>query len=474
MTHVDGEITSQPECWLRAGEVAAEVAADLPRPGERVAVVGCGTSWFMAMAYAGLREEGGQGETDAFQASEFPTGRHYDRVLAISRSGTTTEIIDLLRAVPGQRPVTLLTTDPAAPAAGLAAATIALPFADERSVLQTRFATSALALLRASLGADVPALAADAEVAVRCPFPADPTRIDQVSFLGSGWTVGLAQEAALKCREAATFWAEAYPAMDYRHGPIAIAGPGRLVWAFGPVPAGLVDQVEATGATFLHSRTHGCHTVLGRWAAGRTASTRWPTWCWPSGSRWPWPPAAAWTPTRPDTSPARWCYLSRPRTRCAAGRPPRARTAPPVSWATSWYAPAGRRAVAARSAAWRRWRRQPRSAGAIRLARVPAPAPPTWPGRPWSATPKPWPCGAIRWMRWPMACSGRAGAVRRLGDRRRRRAGRSRRAVARPAPRRARPAADLPPATVLVRADLGDEAGCLGAALLALDSLAPS
>ena len=145
-----------------------------------------------------------------------------------------------------------------------------MPFADERSVVQTRFATTALALLRAHLGDTVDALAADAEVAVRAPLPIDPAGIEQVTFLGRGWTVGLAQEAALKCREAATFWAEAYPAMDYRHGPISIAAPGRLVWAFGELPDGLPEDVAATGAAFVHSRTHGCRTVLGSWAAGRT------------------------------------------------------------------------------------------------------------------------------------------------------------------------------------------------------------
>jgi len=137
-------------------------------------------------------------------------------------------------------------------------------------VVQTRFATTALALLRAHLGDPVTALAADAEVAVRSPLPIDPTSIEQVTFLGRGWTVGLAQEAALKCREAATFWAEAYPAMDYRHGPISIAGPGRLVWAFGELPDGLPEDVAATGAAFVHSRTHGWRTVLGSWSAGRT------------------------------------------------------------------------------------------------------------------------------------------------------------------------------------------------------------
>ncbi|WP_422734632.1 SIS domain-containing protein [Micromonospora sp. WMMD558] len=270
MSYVDAEIASQPDCWREAARLAATATEHLPRPGERVAVVGCGTSWFMAMAYAARREHAGQGETDAFQASEFPVARRYDRVVAITRSGTTTEVTDLLAGLRGVLPTTVLVGDPTSPAVEVADATVPLPFADERSVVQTRFATTALALLRAHLGDNIGALSADAEVAVRAPLPIDPARIEQVTFLGRGWTVGLAHEAALKCREAATFWAEAYPAMDYRHGPISIAAPGRLVWAFGDLPDGLAEDVAATGAAFVHSRTHGCRSVIGNWAAGRT------------------------------------------------------------------------------------------------------------------------------------------------------------------------------------------------------------
>jgi fructoselysine-6-P-deglycase FrlB-like protein len=268
MTFVKVEIASQPECWRRAAESAG--SPGLPARGERVAAVGCGTSWFMAKAYAALREQAGEGETDAFQASEFPLGRRYDRVIAITRSGTTTEVVELLDTLTGGRtPTTVLTADPAQPAAALADEAIVLDFADEKSVVQTRFATSALALLRAHLGEDIGPVAADAEVAVRMPLPVHPALTEQITFLGRGWTVGLAEEAALKCREAAMFWAEAYPAMDYRHGPISIAAPGRVVWAFGDVPAGLADDVEATGASFVHSRHHGGYAALGSWCGGR-------------------------------------------------------------------------------------------------------------------------------------------------------------------------------------------------------------
>jgi fructoselysine-6-P-deglycase FrlB-like protein len=267
MTHVKTELASQPDCWRQAAKLAD--SPGLPSTGERVAVAGCGTSWFMAQAYAALRERDGHGETDAFQASEFPLGRRYDRVILITRSGTTTEVIDLLDALDGVCPTTVVTADPAQPAAALATQAIALEFADEQSVVQTRFATTALALLRANLGEDINPAASDAEVAIRLPLPVHPSLVDQITFLGRGWTVGLACEAALKCREAAMFWSEAYPAMDYRHGPIAVAGPRRVVWAFGDIPVGLADDVEATGAAFVHSRYNGGYAALGRWRGGR-------------------------------------------------------------------------------------------------------------------------------------------------------------------------------------------------------------
>lgn len=250
---VTREIASQPDSWERASALVSEVdPAVLPRPGERVAVVGCGTSWFMAMAYAALREAAGQGETDAFAGSEFPLHRDYDLVVAISRSGTTTEILDLLGAcrARGRRTVAL-TAVRDKPIHDVADACVVLDFADEESVVQTRFATSVLAFLRSHLGQDLADAVADARKALDEPL--DDLLAEQVTFLGRGWTVGLAHEAALKTREAAQFWAEAYPAMDYRHGPIAIAQPGRLVWSFDEPPAGLAADVERTGARFVTS-----------------------------------------------------------------------------------------------------------------------------------------------------------------------------------------------------------------------------
>ena len=103
---------------------------------------------------------------------------------------------------------------------------VVLDYANEESVVQTRFATSVLAAARAAFGENVETLARSAEAALASPLPAGALEARQTVFLGSGWSIGLAHEAALKLREAAQAWSESYPAMEYRHGPIALAEPG--------------------------------------------------------------------------------------------------------------------------------------------------------------------------------------------------------------------------------------------------------
>lgn len=252
MTHALEEIHSQPDVWRHVVDAAGKLSDGLPQAGERVAFTGCGTSWFMSMSAAALREAAGQGESDAFTSSEFPMERTYDRVIAITRSGTTTEVIDLLTALT-DTPTTVITAVPGSPVTQLADKTILLDFADEKSVLQTRYATAVLTLIRLSLGDDVTTAISEAEEALSLDLPQELVTAEQISFLGQGWTIGLAHEAALKTRESSQFWAEAYPAMDYRHGPISIAEPGRAVWMFGEAPDGLADDVRRTGAFWFAS-----------------------------------------------------------------------------------------------------------------------------------------------------------------------------------------------------------------------------
>ena len=263
MSYLTDEIASQPGCWSRAIAMAGSTGSALPGPGERVAAIGCGSSLNVARCYAALREAAGQGETDAFPASEVPATRRYDRMLYISRTGTTTEVLSALRRAPRDTPATAITAVADAPLAREARHVVLLDFADERSVVSSRFITSSIVLLRAQLGADVRSLPAAAERELARPLPPELAERAEFTFLGRGWAAPVADEAALKLREASRTWAESYPAMEYRHGPISVSDENTVVWALGQVPSGLLADARRTGATVIASDTDPLAALIG-------------------------------------------------------------------------------------------------------------------------------------------------------------------------------------------------------------------
>lgn len=251
MSQFDFEVASQPNCWRQAARLATTSLTRLPANGLRVAAVGCGTSLYVAQAYANWRESSGQGETDAFAASQWPGDRRYDAVLAISRSGTTTEVLRCLASMPAGTRRHAVTATGGQPIGRYVDELIEMPFADEQSVVQTRFATTTLALLRSSLGEDLGAISDASERILSEPPGPDPSRFDHFVFVGQAAGAALAQEAALKIRESTGSWTEAYPVMEYRHGPISAATARSLVWAIGPVDPTFGNDLARTGATFV-------------------------------------------------------------------------------------------------------------------------------------------------------------------------------------------------------------------------------
>ena len=242
------EVLSQPDLWRRAAALARGDATLLPRPGARVALLGCGTSLYVAEAVAAHRESAGLGETDAFTPSEMPMSRRYDLAVAITRSGTTTEVLDALEALGASTPLLAITALEGGPVARLVRDRIVLSWADERSVVQTRFATTVLALLLAHLGWDVEVSARRAEQALALDLPEHVDEVSQFVFLGRGLGAAIAREAALKLRETIGAWTEAYPTRELRHGPISAIGPHTLVWVLDAEEPAIDDEVVATGA----------------------------------------------------------------------------------------------------------------------------------------------------------------------------------------------------------------------------------
>ena len=240
---------SQPACWRQAADMAR--TTPLPGRGRRVAIVGCGTSFHVSQAIAAWREAAGHGETDAFTASEMPRRDSYDGIVVVSRSGTTSEDLWLIESVAPGTDVIGITAVPHSPIASAVREAIVLPFADEQAIVQTRFATSVLALWRAHLGHDIEQLARLADQQLSDAVPAALARCEQFVFLGRGPGAGLANEASLKFREAALAWSESYPAMEFRHGPISVIGPRTLVWSLGQLADGLAEEIAETGAALV-------------------------------------------------------------------------------------------------------------------------------------------------------------------------------------------------------------------------------
>lgn len=164
------EVASQPELWQAAVELAgtADVSLTLPHAGERVAVVGHGSCLRMARAYASLRIDRGLGETVAFEPGEVDrSAAAYDRFVIVSTHGERQATIDVILTNQELAVVTTAITSAAASrVAELSGHTIVLEHTTEHTDLPTRFASTALALLRAHAGEDLGPVIADARTVV--------------------------------------------------------------------------------------------------------------------------------------------------------------------------------------------------------------------------------------------------------------------------------------------------------------------
>jgi fructoselysine-6-P-deglycase FrlB-like protein len=252
MAHVTEEIATQAGLWPSAVAAATTHSSLLPAEGSRVLVTGCGTSFHIGKAWAAARQAAGCGHTDALPASEVRASDH-DVALCISRSGTTSEVLWAAKELAPSTRTLGITAVHDSPLAALVDQTIVLDFADERAIVQTRWATCVLAMLRAHIGHRVMALTASARDATGAALPLDPTEFTRFVFVGRGWAAALADEAALKLREGAGAWSESYPSMEYRHGPVSVSGVSTVLWSLGELGPQLRVDVLASGAAVVES-----------------------------------------------------------------------------------------------------------------------------------------------------------------------------------------------------------------------------
>lgn len=202
--------------------------------GRHYAVVGCGTSFYLAQAIAAALNANG------FSAVPVPgnewtirpesyAARKDVTVIAVSRSGESTETVAAARAsrARGQQ-VIALSCEPESTLPREADIALVARTHPEEGIVMT--SSASLMLLLGLQFAHVPlnldAIAADAsrlldEVrAADLGFLADRRHI---VFLGGGPLHGIAAEGALKLMEMSCTATQVFHPLEYRHGPISLA-----------------------------------------------------------------------------------------------------------------------------------------------------------------------------------------------------------------------------------------------------------
>ena len=192
-------------------------------------------------------------------------------VIGMSQSGRSPDIVAVLEDARRQGALTLaITNDPQSPLADVADVVVSLEAGPELAVAATKTYVAELtvvALLSEALRGGEPdpalatlpgALAATLElesaiVALAGRMAPAPACV----VLARGFQYPTAREWALKLKEVAGVFADAYSAADYVHGPISLVEPGLPVLAVvssGPTLAGLLvllERLVADGADLL-------------------------------------------------------------------------------------------------------------------------------------------------------------------------------------------------------------------------------
>jgi glucosamine--fructose-6-phosphate aminotransferase (isomerizing) len=179
-------------------------------------------------------------------------------VLAISQSGASPDVVEVVEAAREQGSLTVALTDrDHSPLAGAAHEVLPLCVGGERAVAATgTFTATLLALAHLASGwggfdddatlEGAPALASRAlagESAVaRCAESLAAS--DVFAVVGRGFAFPVALEWSLKLKEVAQVFAEPFSAADYRHGPIVLAGAERPVLLVDPAGPGHPDVAE--------------------------------------------------------------------------------------------------------------------------------------------------------------------------------------------------------------------------------------
>lgn len=282
------EISSQPAVWqkclrdLQSTDFSRLTEGHSPLDQEWI-FVGCGTSYYLAQAAAFTFTSLLRTPARAVPASEvilhpelvFPSGAKSYYPVLISRSGHTSEVLQVAETLNRTKAPFLAVTCDGRELAGMTDRVLKLEVEEESTVMTSSFTSMLLGLqyLAASLAGNNDFLEAlnvlpthleklldvyKNEVAAFAQTP-----FEDIAILGQGALYPIASESALKVMESSSTFAQYFHTLEFRHGPKSIAGSDTLIGAlisdsgYEAESAVLVEMKELGSQIFAVVNTAG-------------------------------------------------------------------------------------------------------------------------------------------------------------------------------------------------------------------------
>jgi glutamine---fructose-6-phosphate transaminase (isomerizing) len=264
MNATEKTILEQFSYWQQALELDLSPAKLLPG---FVVVIGCGTSYYLAQSIAAALNQSQNYTAIAVPAGEWHLRRRdyigdiKVQVLALSRSGSTTETIAAAKASldAGER-VIGITCEPNSELARVSSQCIYAPTHPLEDIVMT---TSASLMLLVGLALAGMTITSEKINQAQHLLETTRSQLDALIqgrshfvYLGGGTLYGIACEGALKLMEMSLSFSQAYHPLEYRHGPISLIDDRSLaVMLYSPETlveeTKLVAELREKGATVI-------------------------------------------------------------------------------------------------------------------------------------------------------------------------------------------------------------------------------
>ncbi len=265
--HTYNEIKTQTQAWAQALDVVN--ASNLPEAGRyaNVLFTGCGSTYYLSLAAAALYQQLTGRTARAVPAGELllntdaSVGRignppmrdntsysqsipHHDLLVAVSRSGTTTETVKAVEKFRNEkRGDVVVITNYDEVLSRFADVNIVIDKGQEESVAQTRsfasmyVAVTAFCAKMAGRGDLVEAMkwlpvignSVIGKYEAFAKSIGENLAFDRFYFLGSGIRYGLACEVNLKMKEMTLTHSEPFHFLEFRHGPMSMVNENAVV-----------------------------------------------------------------------------------------------------------------------------------------------------------------------------------------------------------------------------------------------------